>query len=83
MNTKIVGILRWGGDPMALYAAQRIEELEAEIEQAQNENRVREECLTVAIEALDWCAGNTLECIADEALLQIERRLAELKEEMK
>ena len=33
MNTKIVGILRWGGDdPMALYAAQRILELEAEIE---------------------------------------------------
>ena len=38
MNTKIVGILRWGGDdPMALYAAQRIEELEAEVEQLQHE----------------------------------------------
>ena len=37
MNTKIVGILRWGGDPMALYAAQRIEELEAEVKRLQCE----------------------------------------------
>ena len=48
---------------------------------AQEENRVREECLKIAIEALDWCAGNTLECVADEALIQIEQRLAQLEPE--
>ena len=33
MNARIVAILRQDSDPMALYAAQRIEELEAEVEQ--------------------------------------------------
>jgi len=38
MNTKIVDILRWDEDaPMLLYAAQRIEELEAEVEWLQTE----------------------------------------------
>ena len=33
MNVKIVGLLRWVKDnPVMLYAAQRIEELEAEVE---------------------------------------------------
>lgn len=38
MNTKIVEILRWAtDDPALLYAAQRIEELEAEVERLQRE----------------------------------------------
>ena len=36
MNAKIVELLRWDADdPMSLYAAQRIEELEAEIKRLQ------------------------------------------------
>jgi hypothetical protein len=51
-----------------------------ELAQAQHVNRVRGECLEIAMKALEWCASNTMECIADKALIQIGQRLAQLEE---
>ena len=77
MNERIVGILRWNGDPTLLYAAQRIEELE-------QINHVRDECLEIAIEALQRIAGSkttTWRHVAARILFDIEARLAELETE--
>ena len=79
MNARIVAILRQGNDPMALYAAQRIEELE-------RISGIRYECLEIAIEALRWYGHNcpVLLCgKAGEALDDIEQRLAQLEPEEK
>lgn len=48
------------------------------------ENRVRDECLEIAMEALNWYGRNcpVLLCgKAGEALIEIERRLAEMEPE--
>jgi len=78
MDTKVIELLRWDDDnPVMLYAAQRIEELELIA-------GVRYECLKMAIEALRWYGynGPVLLCgKAGETLNEIERRLAELEQE--
>jgi len=97
MNAKIVEILRISiNDPALLYAAQRIEELEAataHLERldaasqralALRENRVRDECLVIAMNTLRWYASDEIIYRrAKGALMQIEQRLAELEPEDK
>jgi hypothetical protein len=45
------------------------------------ESRIRKVCLEIAMKALEWCASNTMTCVADKALIQIEQRLAQLEPE--
>jgi hypothetical protein len=77
MNARITAILRQGNDPMALYAAQRIEELE-------RISGIRYECLEIATQALEYIKDaalpGTVE-MAISALDSIEQRLAQLEEE--
>ena len=74
MNARIVAILRQGKDPMTLYAAQRIEELELI-------SGIRYKCLEIALGALEYIKDaqpGTME-MAISALDEIQRRLAELE----
>ena len=76
MNAQIVAILRQGSDPMALYAAQRIEELERIA-------GVRGECLEIAMKALRQYAATILGApsYAESMLVGIKARLAMLEQE--
>ena len=71
MNARIAAILRQGSDPMALYAAQRIEELERTV-------GIRGECLEIAMKALRYYDRLGL-AIPKKALAEIGARLAELE----
>ena len=71
MNARIVAILRQGSDPMALYAAQRIEELERTA-------GIRDECLETAVDALKLHSASA-DSTARHALNCIRQRLAELE----
>jgi len=101
MNAKITELLRWDtGNPLMAYAAQRIEELEAAtahlerleaasrrmLTRALHENRVRDECLGIAIVTLRkiWWEHNPSKqcwCTAADAIIEINKRLAELEPE--
>ena len=75
MNARIVAILRQGSDPMALYAAQRIEELELI-------SGVRYKCLVIAMETLAlYTEGSADGVPAQGTLVEIEAHLAELEPE--
>jgi hypothetical protein len=70
MNARIVAILRQGSDPMALYAAQRIEELEQIA-------GIRGKCLSIAVGALQNHAH--LDILKVQGIMaEIKRRMAEL-----
>ena len=62
----------------------RFQILERDLKQAQEENRVRGECLEIAMRALEWYGQNcpVLLCgTAGEALDKIKQRLAQLEPE--
>lgn len=97
MNVKIVELLRWVTDnPVLLYAAQRIEELEVAIAhlerldaasqrvlaQAMRENRVHAECLETAVDALRLHSASA-DSTARYALNYIRQCLAKLEPEEK
>lgn len=62
-----------------VYWQRHYEESQAMRIRLMRESRIRKVCLEIAMETLEWCASNTMECIADKALVQIGQRLAELE----
>lgn len=67
--------------PPTDYWQRYYEESQAMRTRLMRESRIRKVCLEIAMKALEWCASNTMTCVADKALIQIEQRLAQLEPE--